>query len=652
MFKNLLNKAREFATPERIEALKNGAAKATEAAKYGAGVAQGFVAQTIEDRKARQQAELEAISQQAQGAGRAGEARTGIEDLHPEVQRVLQAHANIRSNMETDTRVRGASLIDLTTPQSQQLLRSKTPPGALTIGGVPIDFGDEQQHILLSGAPGTGKSVEIKKALRTIRQRKQKAVVYDPSGEFTSMFYRPGCDVLLNPLDERNAKWNPWADAEAFEYAAIAKSLIPDRGESADPFWSESARAVIETLLLECNSLDDMIYTGLSAPISDLAQLVQQAGFSGMIGPEKTFQSTRATLSVYLRSLAMLDNVERDDANAFSFRHWLNTDDTDDSWVFLPVPARARDAVRPVVSMLLDTAVRHIMSLRPDPDRRIWLVIDELPSLQNIPSIHPALAEGRKYGIGGILGVQTFHQLKKTFGDAGAAALWGLPKTRLYLRIGDAETGEMVSKEVGEVQLKRKTTSTSSSESVSNSKGGGSDSTSESTSESEQTVTERLVLPAEIMGLPDMVGYLRTGGSHRVAKVTVEFDGLPRRGEQDDFVWRAQRQLPKGKVEVVHEKKGGVIMEEKVQGAVVGLVPTKNVEANENSGLGEVGAIEVDEVKIRGRALELMRESMGTWDDQSVAALTDAEITELTGVFIERAEIEITGQCHAAISTQ
>jgi hypothetical protein len=636
MFKNILNKARELATPERIEAIRSSAAKATDAAKYGAGVAQGFVAQTVEGRKQRQQAELDAISHAPQAPGKAGETRrTDIEDLHPDVQRVLQAHANIRSALETDTRVRGASLIDLTTPQSQQLLRSKTPAGALTIGGVPIDFGDEQQHILLSGAPGTGKSVEIKKALRTIRQRKQKAVVYDPSGEFTSMFYRPGYDVILNPLDERNVRWNPWADSESFEYAAFAKSLIPDRGENADAFWVESGRAVIETLLLECKSLDDLIYMGLSAPIPELAKLVAKAGFGGMVGPEKTFQSTRATLSVYLRSLALLDNVQRDD-DTFSFKKWLKTDDTNDAWVFLPVPTRARDALRPVVSMLLDTAVRHIMSLRPDPDRRIWLVIDELPSLQNIPSIHPALAEGRKYGIGGILGVQTFHQLKKTFGDAGAAALWGLPKTRLYLRISDAETCEMVSKEIGESQLKRKTTSTSESESVSNSRGGGSDSTSSSTSESEQTVTERIVFPAEIGGLPDLLGYLRTGGSLRVAKVKVEFDGLPRQGDQDDFVWRAQRPLPKRPVAKVEVPEQQQVVQEVVQ-----LNQEESVE-------NQKAAVSAESYQDRLSALAsaLMREAFERWEPGAIAALTEEEMAELSGIFVERAEIALTNAGH------
>ena len=92
-------------------------------------------------------------------------------------------------------------------------------------------------------------------------------------------------------------------------------------------------------------------------------------------------------------------------------------------------------------------------------------------------------------------------------------------------------------------------------------------------------------------------------------------------------------------------------MEEQGQGAVAGVVPTKTVEANEISGPGVVEAEAVEaEAKIRSRALSLMKESMGSWDDRSIAALTDGEISELTGIFIERAGIEIVG--HTAISTQ
>jgi len=337
-------------------------------------------------------------------------------------------------------------------------------------------------------------------------------------------------------------------------------------------------------------------------------------------------------LATYLRSLAMLENVDRGDPNAFSFRQWAENDQ--DRWIFLTVPAKARDAIRPLASLFLDTAVRHIMSLRPDPSRRIWLEIDELPSLQSIPSLSPALAEGRKYGIGAILGVQSFHQLKKSFGDDLAQALWGLPKTRLYLRISDAETADMISRELGEIQLKRKTRSSSESSSVSTGQSASS-SESSSTSESEQFTQERIVLPAEIMGLPDLTGYLRTGGSHRVAKVKVTFDGLPRFGDQEDFIWRQQRPLPTAE----SIKNGKTATQEqqtmtRTKEAVTTVTETTATEATVDAAIEEA---------IRSRALELMQESMAAWADEDVAALSDAEMSELTKIFVERAAIVIAG---------
>lgn len=530
MFKKLLSQVQEqakaLATPENIAKAKELASKAASAARAGGAEVQSRWNQRVQN----------------------------------DAERAAHAHVHNAKVAAIESvkggALRGTEIVDTTSQAMRDRLSAKTSATTISVGGVPVASEDEQQHFLLCGAPGTGKSVEIKKALRTIRERGQRAVVYDPSGEFVSLFYRPQIDHILNPLDARGARWNPWLDVESFEYQAFARSLIPEPTAQADPFWSAAARSVVEALLAECQSLDELVWLGLSAPLGDLAAVVRDAGFEGMIGAEKTFQSTRSTLSVYLRSLALLPNVNRDE-EAFSVRTWLEDDDA--GWIFLSVNTRARDAMRPLVSLWLDTVARHALGLRPDPERRIWLVLDELPSLQKLPSLPPALAEGRKYGLTGILGVQALGQLQETYGEKQAAALWSMPKTRLYLRVSDAGTAEQVSKELGDVQLRRhtKSTSESSNEGFSNNsshsgQGGGSSSSSgssTSSSRNEQIVTERAVLPAEIAGLPDLRGYLRTGGSHIVAKVAIDFAGLPRQGDQPDFQPIPARALPKGRVE-------------------------------------------------------------------------------------------------------
>ncbi|WP_163055373.1 type IV secretion system DNA-binding domain-containing protein [Acidithiobacillus ferrooxidans] len=626
MFKSIFGKAveaaKQVATPENIAKAKEMAASAGKVAA-----------------SAGQQA---AKAVKSAGAAHAEKAATKVTTT---AQREAQAIVNKHMSDAIDSTIgdvrRGTQITDVTSPAMRQKLREKTGPGQISVGGVPVDPGDEQQHFLLCGAPGTGKSVELKKILRTVRQRKQRAVVYDVSGELVSLYYRPGVDHILNPLDQRNELWNPWLDAESFEYAALAKSLIQDtKGGSSDPFWTDSARATLEALLMEAPDLDGLINVGLSAPISDLMQVVEMAGFGGMIGPSKTFQSTRSVLATYLRSLAMLDNVSRDDTGAFSIRRWLEEDDG--SWLFFSVPSRGRDALRPLVSMWLDTVVRHVMSLPPDPERRIWLSLDELPSLNAVPSLAPALAEGRKFGLIGILGVQALGQLQERYGEKLAAALWGLPKTRLYLRISDAGTAEHVSKEIGDQQIRRETTSNSDSSSAQGA--------SSSTSTGEQIVIERAVLPSQIAALPDLTGYLKLGGSAVVAKVIVDFAGLPRTGEQDNFQDRPMRTMRKparpGTAQA-NEQQPVQVPEVQQAQAEATATPSAVVTTAQAVGFPEASTHqpdqEVDMQEIIDQYGEILRAEtefvFSQYDAEFVAAMTDDDIAELADILAERAEL-------------
>ncbi|MGR5283670.1 type IV secretion system DNA-binding domain-containing protein, partial [Photobacterium damselae] len=67
-----------------------------------------------------------------------------------------------------------------------------------------------------SGSTGTGKSVAIRKLLREIRARGDKAIIYDKGCTFVSRFYDEHKDYILNPFDERSVDWKIWYDAQEF----------------------------------------------------------------------------------------------------------------------------------------------------------------------------------------------------------------------------------------------------------------------------------------------------------------------------------------------------------------------------------------------------------------------------------------------------
>ena len=64
------------------------------------------------------------------------------------------------------------------------------------------------------------------------------------------------------------------------------------------------------------------------------------------------------------------------------------------------------ESLKPLITAWLDIAINALLSLPEKTDRRIWVILDELGSLQQLPYLTSALAEARKFGgcfvVGGI----------------------------------------------------------------------------------------------------------------------------------------------------------------------------------------------------------------------------------------------------------
>jgi Type IV secretion-system coupling protein DNA-binding domain len=111
----------------------------------------------------------------------------------------------------------------------------------------------EQQHILLMGDSGKGKSSAIRQVLHQIAERGELAVIYDPGGAYAQEFYDPAQgDLLLNPLDARcpfiSLADEVEDDAEAM---TVAKSLFPDRPQEHDFFAGWTRRLFAHLLCLQ-----------------------------------------------------------------------------------------------------------------------------------------------------------------------------------------------------------------------------------------------------------------------------------------------------------------------------------------------------------------------------------------------------------------
>ena len=106
--------------------------------------------------------------------------------------------------------LKGKQLISPTLLALKLKLSRKASP--FRLGHLPLVKETETQHLLLSGATGTGKTNALHSFLPQIRNKYQRAIVVDITGEFVEKYYQPSCDIILNPFDPKSAQWHPWAE--------------------------------------------------------------------------------------------------------------------------------------------------------------------------------------------------------------------------------------------------------------------------------------------------------------------------------------------------------------------------------------------------------------------------------------------------------
>ena len=441
------------------------------------------------------------------------------------ISRLSNQVINIDGAREDEAHQKGTKILNL----GGAGYKLPAPAGALRIAGVPLPASVEQQHILLAGAPGSGKSEALKALVATVRERgSDGAVIHDPTGEMVALFYNPERgDMIINPLDARHANWDLWADMRPGEEANLAKAVIPS-AQGDNKYFSDAAQALLEVLLQQTRTIDDLVKAGLGESPNELADRLHNAGLGGLVGNAKTFGSVRGNLAPYLRSLALLPPIPEGQA-PISLEEFCEK--PRGRFVFLLTKRRNKDALRPIHQLFLTQLVNTALSLRPNPSRRIWLFMDELPELLPSDAIATSLSQGRKFGLSTVMALQAVGQMYDRVGQHEAAALLSMPKSRLILRVGDGESAELMSKEIGDRQIKRKQESVSA--------GHGPEARG-STSTSWQTTTERAVLASEIMALPDLTGYLRVEDT----TMRVEMKYTPRAASQPDYQPVPPRPLP------------------------------------------------------------------------------------------------------------
>lgn len=403
-----------------------------------------------------------------------------------------------------------------------RLLKKMEKVSPFKIGDLHIVKDSEIQNIAVHGTLGTGKSTVFNDFLSQGREFGQRAIIYDKGCNFITMFYREGKDVILNPLDSRCPNWDLWEECrDKVDLENFAVPLLPEK--DGDPFWTLSARnlfvSTAEAMRSDPNrSIRKLLNILLNIPLNDLRLYVAEQDAANLVegSIEKTAVTIRAVLGTYARSLRMCQGLDEKGGKKFSVSRWVR-EASDDAWIFLSSDGRVHETIKPLITAWLNVAMQNVLALKPDRERRIWTLLDELNSLHYLPMLLDYMAEARKFGGVTLLGLQSFAQIENIYGREMAKAIWDLVNTVAYFRAPSGDMAQWVQNELGEIEHKKFQDQYSY----------GSDTIRDGVNFTKEELREHIVSYSNIQNLNDLECYVSLLGDVPVVKVKLKRKTYP-----------------------------------------------------------------------------------------------------------------------------
>ena len=398
-------------------------------------------------------------------------------------------------------------------------------------GIIPIPWQAENRHFLITGRPGTGKTTLLNQVIEKLRQREEKAIIYDFKGDYLSCFYDPAKDHIFNPLDSRCVNWCLFSEVEMIpDIDSIATSMIPPSYRE-DKFWVDAARDIFSSILhyltITGQKTNQAIWELASYTEPQMLLIMEDAVTQGIEPAKKALgylqgfgqgskvaSDTLSTMRQYTNCFLYMRHLK----NEFSIKRWLDEDGS--SFLFVSNYANLRDTLKPILSLLIDLAMKHILSMPEDIDRRRFIIIDEFASLQRLTTIVQALEQGRSKGASLWLALQDISQLQKLYGHETTYTITNNCNTILSFAVSDPNSQEYLSKLYGETEILETDESLSM---------GPSDMKDGLTLQRKRR-KEPLLLPSQFGILPDFHFYLKML-SYPVTQSKIQWKGYPKKNQ-------------------------------------------------------------------------------------------------------------------------
>ncbi len=369
-----------------------------------------------------------------------------------------------------------------------------------------IRIGEHQEcrHILIVGGAGSGKTTILNPAIREIIDRKDRVLIFDFKGDFTSSL--PGPLTLLAPADARSARWIVGRDIETrLEAEALAETLVPLPADGEGPIWARGARGLLIGLISHLQTTKPHAWD-----FADLAQIASEtlSNYKKLMEvverehpPAKVYlmgKDSKTTMGFLAELAGALSHVinlgiasasANPKSGAWSVRGWLKDGSKFPRTVVLGYRPASKELSQAWLSSIIEQVVRQVASMsdcKPDA-RRLWLVLDEVAQCGRIPSISDALVTLRSKGVRVVLGLQSIAQIEQVY-DRHTATIWASSTaTKMLCALQSPQDQRWASDLLGEREVERFVGQTQTS--------GGAGSASRSIAW--QKVREPVVMPAQ-----------------------------------------------------------------------------------------------------------------------------------------------------------
>ncbi|MEL6680657.1 MAG: type IV secretion system DNA-binding domain-containing protein, partial [Pseudomonadota bacterium] len=181
--------------------------------------------------------------------------------------------------------------------------------------------------------------------------------------------------------------------------------------------------------------------------------------------------------------------------------------------LFISTSSRQLHAVRPLISLWLDTVADTILGLPANRERRIWVFLDEIQALQKLPSLLALLTEGSKYGVVVVAGVQNLAQFRMHFGKDEAETIISMLQSKAFFRMTEPESAYWIERAIGHAIT----------EHIAESIRYGTSTTMDGAQITPQRVNEPIVMAGDVMGQADLHCYLKMAGDWPVGAIQMKF---------------------------------------------------------------------------------------------------------------------------------